>query len=390
VFRRVATGVVVAFALVCATAAVAYRAAYGTFAWWGPPERISWCGRTYLVNEDDLRAAFARQETEGLDIENLRRTIDAEVVRRRKRRATMLTSGMAALIVLVLAVPAAMWLPVKPEGLIGLAGAPIADSIAPSRPVNLLLLGIDPYDQGRSDTIMVVHIPASGTRVDLISIERDVLTEVPGHGTSKINTAYYYGGVDLATKTVQNLTGVPLDGAIVVHLDAVEKITDSLGGVRICLEHQVASIHTGRVYPTGCQTIDGAMAADLLRQRQDQPLGAYDRDRNAQRFLGALTAKAAKLNLIRDLDKISKLARTDGLSVDLSAVTLPQLYLRLRDTRANDLVGIGVPGYQSVIKNGQVGEGLPNDAAQLYAAIRADTVDAFVATHPTWITVIGV
>jgi LCP family protein required for cell wall assembly len=340
------------------------------------------------VNEDELRAAFARQEVVELDVAELRRTIDAEAARRRKRRATMLTSGLAALMVLVIAVPAAMWLQVKPGQFMGFAGTPLTDSIAPARPVNLLLLGIEPYDQSHSDTIMIVHLPASGTRVDLISIERDVLTDVPGHGTAKINTAYSYGGVALATKTVEALTGVSFDGAIVVHLDAVEKITDSLGGVRICLEHGVTSVHTGRIYPAGCQTIDGAMAEDLLRQRQDQPLGSYDRDRNAQRFLAALLAKAANLNLVTDLVKINNLARTDGLSIDLSGVTLPQLLLRLRDTRANDLVGIGVPGYQSEVKDGQSGEGLPKDAVELYAAIRADTVDAFVITHPTWLTAI--
>jgi LCP family protein required for cell wall assembly len=339
-----------------------------------------------MVNDDDLRAAFARQEVEELDIEDLRRTIDAEVARRRKRRATMQTSGLAALIALVIAIPAAVWLEVKPERLSGLVSQRMADSIAPSRPLNLLLLGLDPYDQGHSDTIMIVHIPASGTQVDLISIERDVLTEVPGHGTAKISTAYSYGGVDLATKTVEHLTGVHFDGAVVVHLDAVEKITDSLGGVDICLEHQVTSIHTGRVYPTGCRTIDGAMAADLLRQRRDQPLGAYDRDRNGQRFLAALAAKATNLNLITDPGKISKLTQTDGLAIDLSGVTLPQLYVRLKSTKANDLVGIGVPAYQTTIKDGQASEGLPKDAAQLFAAIQADTIDRFVATHPTWLT----
>ncbi|GAA4263957.1 LCP family protein [Dactylosporangium darangshiense] len=342
------------------------------------------------MNDDDLRAAFARPELERIDIERLRRDIDAEVIRRRKRRSTMLTSGLAGLIALVIGVPTAVWLGVGLERNIGPTSQRVADGVTPARPLNLLLLGIDSYESGRSDTIMIVHVPASGTRVDLISIERDVVTDVPGHGSEKINSAYQYGGVDLATKTVENLTGVPLDGAVVVRLAAVEKITDSVGGVRICLEHQVTSIHTGRVYPTGCQTIDGAAAADLLRQRRDQPLGAYDRDRNAQRFLAALAAKVTTLNLITDFEKINKLTRIDGLTVNLVGVTLPQLYLRLKDSKAKDIVGIGAPEFQTVIKDGQPSEGLPKDSAQLFADIRADTVDAFVTTHPSWVTVIRV
>ncbi|WP_426507238.1 LCP family protein [Dactylosporangium sp. McL0621] len=342
------------------------------------------------MNDDDLRAAFARPELELLDIAQLRRNIDAEVVRRRRRRAATLTSVLAAAVVLVLGVPTAVWLGVSPERNIGLPAQGVADSMMPARPLNILLLGIDPYELGHSDTIMIVHVPAGGTRVDLISIERDVVTDIPGHDPDKINSAYHVGGADLATKTVEKLTGVPLDGAVVVRLGAVEKITDSVGGVRICLERQVTSIHTGRVYPTGCQTIDGAMAADLLRQRRDQPLGAYDRDRNAQRFLAALVAKVVALNLLTDFDKVNKIARTDGLTVDLSGVTLSQLYLRLKDGKATDIVGIGVPEFHTVVRDGLNSEALPKDAAQLFADVRADTVDEFVATHPTWVTPIRV
>jgi LCP family protein required for cell wall assembly len=349
-----------------------------------------------MVNEDDLRAALASQQLVELDVEDLRRAIDAEAARRRKRRTALWTSGLAALIALVMGVPTAIWLEVKPATLAGLATRPMADGILPTGPLNLLLLGIDPYDPGHSDTIMIVHLPGSGAssggaradgaRVDLVSIERDVFTEVPGHGTVKINTAFSYGGADLARRTVESLTGVHFNGTVVVHLDAVEKITDSLGGVDICLEHPVTSIHTGRVYPTGCQAVDGAMATDLLRQRRDQPLGAYDRDRNAQRFLAALAAKVTKLNLITDLAKVSRLLATGGLTIDLSGITLQQLLQRFRATRASDLVGIGVPEFQPTIEDGQAGELLPKDAAQLYADIRADTVAAFVATHPTWVT----
>lgn len=66
-FRRVATVVVVALALACATAAIAYRAAYGTFAWWRPATRISWCGRTYLPsNLPTLTRSGIEQRRESL------------------------------------------------------------------------------------------------------------------------------------------------------------------------------------------------------------------------------------------------------------------------------------------------------------------------------------
>jgi hypothetical protein len=46
--RRVAVGMVVALVMGALTTVFAYRYAYGTFAWWHGPERISWCGRVFL------------------------------------------------------------------------------------------------------------------------------------------------------------------------------------------------------------------------------------------------------------------------------------------------------------------------------------------------------
>jgi hypothetical protein len=46
--RRTLVAIAAVVLLALASSVVAYRYAYGTFAWWTAPERISWCGRTYL------------------------------------------------------------------------------------------------------------------------------------------------------------------------------------------------------------------------------------------------------------------------------------------------------------------------------------------------------
>jgi hypothetical protein len=51
VFRRVAAVLIVALVSAAVCGALAYRAAYGTFAWWDDPARISWCGRVYLRSD---------------------------------------------------------------------------------------------------------------------------------------------------------------------------------------------------------------------------------------------------------------------------------------------------------------------------------------------------
>ena len=55
VMRRRLASVVVLSVLLAAGATLAYRAAYGT--WWGTPDHISYCGRTYLRGTAGLTRA---------------------------------------------------------------------------------------------------------------------------------------------------------------------------------------------------------------------------------------------------------------------------------------------------------------------------------------------
>ena len=45
----------------------------------------------------------------------------------------------------------------------------------------------------------------------LMSIPRDSLVEIPGHGTTKINAAYAFGGPKLLVKTIEQNTGIRID-----------------------------------------------------------------------------------------------------------------------------------------------------------------------------------
>ena len=53
----------------------------------------------------------------------------------------------------------------------------------------------------RTDTIMLLHT-GSGPSM-LLSIPRDSLVAIPGHGTSKINSAFAFGGPKLLVKTIE-------------------------------------------------------------------------------------------------------------------------------------------------------------------------------------------
>jgi LCP family protein required for cell wall assembly len=94
----------------------------------------------------------------------------------------------------------------------------------------------------RSDTIMLWRIGGGTSR--RLSIPRDTEVPIPGHGLSKINAAYSYGGPALAIKTVENLTGVKINHLVIVNLANFPKFIDDIGGV---------TVQTGRI----CSNISG-------------------------------------------------------------------------------------------------------------------------------------
>ena len=144
--------------------------------------------------EDDLRASFARHEFQAPAVGPLRRAIDRLAARRRRRRLLLRTGSAAALVLVALiAVPLTVGSP-------SMHTMPILLSPleAPTGPLNVVLIGLDPYpdqatDRPRADTIILAHLTADRQRAYLISFERDLSVDIPGFGTNKINTAYVDG-----------------------------------------------------------------------------------------------------------------------------------------------------------------------------------------------------
>lgn len=347
------------------------------------------------MNEEELKAAFARHEAEAPDVEELHTNINKEAGRRRRRRGTMLAGGVAAGVALAIGVPMYLTSQAEPA-----AKAPVAaGSLSPqgTKDLNLLLLGSDhrgSWEAGsaRSDTIMIVHIPADRKLVYVISIERDVVVAIPGHGKNKINSAFFYGvqdkgtpegGLDLAEKTITQLSGVKFDGGAVVDYTALRGITDTLGGVPVCLPQDVPlyleyNAQPRKTLKKGCQVLGGADAQALVQQRYGLPDGSYDRDRNAQRYLLGVAEKVSKLNLT-DAATILRLVRTGGLVVQLGGISAPELALQLRDLRADEVIALSLS--KTFYGDGQ-GEMIPAQGRALLAALKEANLAKFVQEHP--------
>ena len=101
-----------------------------------------------------------------------------------------------------------------------------------------MLLGSDSRDpgnegNGRSDTILVVHLNAKRDKAYIISFPRDMYVNVPGYGKNKINAAFAFGGAPLAVRTLEDLTGVRMDHVVLIDFEGFIRLTEDLRGVTV-------------------------------------------------------------------------------------------------------------------------------------------------------------
>ena len=212
---------------------------------------------------------------------------------------------------------------------------------------NILLLGSDTRGAvgsvddlgGRSDTMMVVHIPADRSQVTVMSMLRDSWVDIPGYGEAKINAAMSWGGTPLAVQTVESIIGVRIDHIVMVDFSSFGEITEALGGVDVdnAIEFEVA----GQYFPKGVVHLDGVNALNFVRERYEFVDSDYQRVRNQQAFMRAVVGQVANASTALDPGKVQNLvaAVSPHLTVDsgFDSAYVANLAFELRELRVGDV-----------------------------------------------------
>jgi len=262
--------------------------------------------------------------------------------------------------------------------------------------INILLVGIDVRAQdgdtkgARSDTIVILHVPASHDQAYLVSIPRDLRVQIPPYPktgyrgeTSKINAAFnaaYEGpgtelekrarGVDLLAQTIHRITGIRFNGAAIIDFVGFEAVVRELGGVNMCVDQRAESIHLaydrngkivrvwfdekaervrdippgGRrvVHEIGCRRMSPELALDYSRIRYGLPNTDYDRQRHQQQLLKAIAKEATSKGMLTDLGKLNRVIKAAGRAfvLDTGGVKIEDFLFTLKGVAANDLVMI--------------------------------------------------
>src|ERR1700748_3631356 len=257
-----------------------------------------------------------------------------------------------------------------------LGGITVSDALRPDDPrssgdaMNILLIGLDSRkDQDGNDlpwallkhlhagdsddggyntnTLILAHVRADAP-VTAFSIPRDDWVKfngVPGYNHIKIKEAYGLtkqyveqklinkgvsdqkeletkgreAGRAATLKAVRSLTGVPIDYFAEVNLAGFYDLTQSLGGVEVCLKHAVYDEYSGADFPAGRQTLDAEQALAFVRQRHGLENGDLDRTHRQQAFLSSVMRQLQDAGTFTNLGKLKSLMSVARKDVVLSS-----------------------------------------------------------------------
>ncbi|WP_149259320.1 LCP family protein [Actinomadura sp. K4S16] len=182
--------------------------------------------------------------------------------------------------------------------------APNPPPPAAAKALNVLVIGLDARYRGgpqRSDTLMLVHVPADRKKPQVVSIPRDVLVRIPACGKNPaqratVNAAFTLGGAACTLKTVESLTGVPVDQTVTVDFAGFKKVVDALGGVEVTLPVAVSDQQSGLNLSRGKHLVKGTQALAYVRTRHGLGDGSdLDRVKRQQQFLASVARKAREM-----------------------------------------------------------------------------------------------
>jgi LCP family protein required for cell wall assembly len=288
----------------------------------------------------------------------------------RRRRTTVRGCFALVAVLALLATGAGWWMA---HGLLG--GITVSQALGSDDPkssggaMNILLIGLDSRkDQDGNDlpwtllkhlhagdsddggyntnTLILVHVGADD-RVAAFSIPRDdylPFSGVPGYNHIKIKEAYGLtksyteqklmdkgvsnqkeletrgreAGRAATLRAVRNLTGVPIDYFAEVNLAGFYDLTQSLGGVEVCLKHAVYDSYSGADFPAGRQTLDAEEALAFVRQRHGLENGDLDRTHRQQAFLSSVMRQLQDAGTFTDLSRLKSLMAVARKDVVLS------------------------------------------------------------------------
>lgn len=247
--------------------------------------------------------------------------------------------------------------------------------------VTVLLLGADtrPSERGgarpRTDSIMLLMIDPQLKVASVLSIPRDLYVEIPGYGLNRVNTAYVWGGGDLAVETVQYNLGIRVNYYALVEFDAFVTLVDEIGGIDIYVPRDIYDPTYPDMYygydpfyiQAGEHHLDGATALKYARTRHGD--SDFNRAQRQQDVLFAIRDRVLSLDMLPTLlQKAPTLYATlsDSIQTNMTLDQMVSLALLAQDIpRENIRTGVIDSNYTRGYITGQGAQVLIPDREQI-------------------------
>jgi LCP family protein required for cell wall assembly len=228
----------------------------------------------------------------------------------------------------------------------------------------------------RSDTVMLVNIPANRKRVVAVSFPRDLKIEPmkcevwnpetrqygpiyndesqswgpeEAYTEYKLNSAFAVGGPKCLVKVIQKLSGLHINRFMAVDFAGFSKMVDALGGVEVCSPTPIEDYELGTVLAnSGRQMLDGHTALNYVRARQvtTESNGDYGRIKRQQRFLSSLLRSLISKDTFFSLSKLNNVVNmfiNDSYVDNLTTKDLVDLGQSVQGVNAGRITFVTVP-----------------------------------------------
>jgi LCP family protein required for cell wall assembly len=204
------------------------------------------------------------------------------------------------------------------------------------RPVGTHEAGASTSGPSRSDVMLLMRI--GGGHSSRLSIPRDTVVSIPGHGTAKINAAFAYGGAALAIQTVERYLSIKINHVVEVNFTNFPGLVDALGGVDYtgsCVVSVISGGFRNGGYTlrlkAGTTHLDGAQALALARTRKNSCNPAendLNRARRQQKLFSSIEHRVISPAALIRLPWVGW-AAPRAIQTDMGAATLLGLFAAL-------------------------------------------------------------
>ena len=226
------------------------------------------------------------------------------------------------------------------------------------RAVNILVVGTDSRNGAsgnigagdedevpglRNDSTMVIHVSADRSRVQVVSIPRDTLVDIPSckhrdgstsdpMSNEMFNNAMFYGadggntdediapGIACVKATVEKMSGMPIDAFMVVNFAGFINMIDALGGIWFSIPERIEDESASLFIDAGCWKLDGTQSLAYMRSRKGQGDGSdISRIGRQQQLISAMLREIQSKDYVTDSGALLTFLQAAIASVNVSS-----------------------------------------------------------------------